>query len=232
MYVPFNVEIYLSALSGALVTLAAPDMTGLDTGSNGTIAEIADAFAQAVDGRWQAIVGVPPSSVALSTLQKSCETVWLRRSRLESSIAFNPKAYMGIATGIVALARTAHDQTVSQGVDPDGDSSEGSWIDLPAGETIDVPVTARTIFYAADASGAQAGLQAPDNPADGQEVVLKVATAVLAAVLFTPGAGQVAEDPQNPGSFSNVGEAVSLVEAGQLFGWKYQKGKTRWLQSR
>jgi hypothetical protein len=103
------------------------------------------------------------------------------------------------------------------------------WVPTAAGSTVS-PVLANTM-YAADSTGAVVTYDLPSSPPDGTPFIVKLVGATVAnPVLFTAGAGDTVEDPNNPGTFSSVAGTVNASIPGMSCGFKYQAANTRWIE--
>ncbi len=121
-YTPNNAAIYLAAYAGALAGLGActQPISNVTNPAN-----MADAFAQAVDTVW----GATGFAVLDQTeLQECSEAAWENRSPLKMPDAQIASAYTGIATEIVALVRAGTARVRAEGIDPNAGGGGGGGV--------------------------------------------------------------------------------------------------------
>jgi hypothetical protein len=172
MYVPNNTPVYLAAFAGALAGLGAPNQPIVDVDNS---AEMADAFAQALDTVW----GVTTyTQLDLLELQVCCEDVWSTRSPLPAPASTTPVDYDAIVTEIIALVRAGTAQVESEGIDPDGGTPVPTIVARAIGyvdgtyTTYDVKSGFDTVVEY-DPTGAAAVIF-PSSPTIGQQVTVAV----------------------------------------------------------
>lgn len=103
------------------------------------------------------------------------------------------------------------------------------WTPVAAGATVS-PITANSM-YRADSTGALVTFVCPSGPPDGTTFLIKlIGNTVPNPTAITAGAGDVIEDPQNPGNFSTVAGSVAMSIAGSVAAWKYQTSTTEWIR--
>jgi hypothetical protein len=103
------------------------------------------------------------------------------------------------------------------------------WTTVAAGATVN-PVIANTM-YAADSTGATVTFILPSAPTDGTSFIAKLrGSTVSNPVRITAGAGDIVENPENPGTFSAVAGTVSMSTPGAVAGFKYQTSTSEWIQ--
>ena len=123
-YTPNNATVYLRAFSGCQAGMSASGRgQGVaDLSADEYYAQMADAWAQAVDAAFGAVT---PTLFELSLIEDMSETIWTQRSPLPTSVAFNPAAYAGLALVVTTAATTGNAQVVAVGIDPNAGGGGG-----------------------------------------------------------------------------------------------------------
>jgi hypothetical protein len=109
-YSPNVTSVYLRAFEGVLAGFGEPGPSAPTD-----IAEMADAFAQAVDTVW----GVNPvTTFELRAIQSMAAMLWAGRSVLEHSQAYLAGAYLAEATALVVAVQAGNAEVVEEGINP------------------------------------------------------------------------------------------------------------------
>lgn len=121
MYHPNNTPVYLRAYAGFIAGVTGAALV-TDAGSYTLYAQMADAWAQAVD---TAFGPGTPTGFHLVAIEHGSQAVWSTRAPLEASQAILPQAYVQAATGVVARALRGNTQIVAEGIDPNNTGGGG-----------------------------------------------------------------------------------------------------------
>jgi hypothetical protein len=109
-YSPINTPVYTAAFNGAIA-----GFYGAQFNDSTYYAELADAWAQAIDQAWD---NTPYTAFELLTLTTCSIVRWQNQPPQEDGLALNPAAYAAAAAQIVALAQAGQAQLVAEGISP------------------------------------------------------------------------------------------------------------------
>jgi hypothetical protein len=124
-YTPHSNGLYLAANAGALAGLGVVTyLTDATQGDYFAPAQQADAYAQAIDTAFFALIGAAPTAYEINACRECSERAWANRSPLQQN-ATVPGAYTGLANGVVALIVEGNTQVVSEGIDPNSGGGGG-----------------------------------------------------------------------------------------------------------
>jgi hypothetical protein len=113
-YVPNVTAVYLRAFEGVLAAFAEPGPKAPTD-----IAEMADAFAQAVDTAWGAN---PVTTFELRAIQSMSHSTWSDRSVLEHAGAYLAGSYQAEAIALVVAVQAGNAEVVEEGINPNDPS--------------------------------------------------------------------------------------------------------------
>lgn len=126
-YDPNNVQVFTAAFSGALAGMGASNKTPVSTNSesdvNVGLANVAGAFAQEFDSLYSGAT----TTLAISTIQELCESVWQQRVPQFSPPFTTPVTYEAICQALIAIVQAGIQYAYDQDIPDDESSDITSW---------------------------------------------------------------------------------------------------------